>query len=205
MNKTLIYILAFLPLIGFSQVKNNAVVYDEFSGYSLDGLSGIQMASIPGDLNPVNYMFGLFGRYNFVAPVNWFSVSAGSPSQLGLNLIASNQGSLLQFTAGIPATIDLNIGARATSENESLIGAFVGGGINYNYTYFKLNNSTINSHAFGPVLHGGFRWTYYGRPLGLRVAHLWGFLNNTELDPTLIIEGRNYPTFLTINLMYGIQ
>lgn len=204
MKIQLVFLLAFLPIFGFAQEKKSTIVYDEFAGFNIDGLTGIQSAVIPGDYNPTNYMIGILGRYNFIAPVDWFSISAGSPTQLGLNVIAGSQGSLVQFTAGIPATLDLNVGARATTENESLIGAFVGAGINYNYTYFKLFESTINSHAFGPVVHGGFRWTYYGRPLGFRIAYLWGLIHNTEMDPFLTYEGKDYPVFISFNLMYGI-
>lgn len=202
----------FLSLVLFSTFLVNAqeeskdkMDISEYKGMSLEGLSGIQFTTLPGNYNPTNYMFGLFPRYNFLAPKDWISLAASSPSQLGLNIVGSSSGSLIQFSADVPVALDLNIGARATGDNESLVGGFVGGGFNYNFTYFTASTIKINSHSVGPMVHAGFRWDLTGRPLGVRVAYMWGLLNNFEQDDSIIYEGNTYPTVLTINLLYGIR
>lgn len=178
---------------------------EEYAGFSLEGMTGLQFVSLPGDYNPSNYTFGFLGRYNFIAPTEWISLSASSPTQMGLNIIASNAGSLMQFSADIPFALDLNLGARATTDNLNMIGGFMGGGINYNYTFLNYSTIKINSHSFGPMVHAGIRWDLNNRPMGLRVSYMWGLFNNFEKDEAVVYEGKSYPTVLTINLLYGIQ
>lgn len=202
------FIIAFLLIFSgssFSQEESIVVNFDEYVGWNVDGMTGLQFGYHPGNGEPAIYTFGLYPRYNFFAPTEWFSISAGAPLQMGLDFLTFNSDLFVSFAADIPATIDINIGARSTTYNESLVGAFIGGGINYNYSYFLAGDNKLRSHAFGPIVHGGFRWTYYGRPLGVRAAYLWGLANNVEQDPFILFEGPTYPRFLSVSLLVGLK
>ena len=179
--------------------------YDGYKGYKLDGMMGIQLGYHPANFNTIIYTIGGFPRYNFVAPKDWFSISAGAPVQLGFDLLSSNAGTFVSFTSDLPAVVDINLGSQSTSDSEYYIGGFIGGGVNYNLSYFLYNTQKIVSHSFGPVVHAGLRWIYKERPVGFRISYLKGIINNAEKDEWLVNDAADlYPTFITINATYGI-
>ena len=178
---------------------------DEYKGYKLDGMMGLQRGYHPANFNTIIYTLGGFPRYNFVAPKDWFSISAGSPVQLGFDLLTSNVGTFVSFTSDIPAVVDINLGSQATKDGEYYFGGFIGGGINYNLSYFLYNTQKIVSHSFGPIIHAGLRWLYRERPVGFRISYLKGVINNAEKDDWIINDDEDlYPTFITLNVTYGI-
>ena len=179
--------------------------YDEYKGYKLDGMMGIQLGYHPANFNTIIYTIGGFPRYNFVAPKDWFSISAGAPVQLGFDLLSSNAGTFVAFTSDLPAVVDINLGSQSTSDSEYYIGGFIGGGVNYNLSYFLYNTQKIVSHSFGPVVHAGLRWIYKERPVGFRISYLKGIINNAKKDEWLVNDAADlYPSFITINATYGI-
>jgi len=178
--------------------------FDEYKGLKLDGIGGLQMGIHPANFNTIIYTIGAFPRYSFVAPKDWFSISAGVPIQFGFDLLSTSSGSFISFTSDVPLVIDVNIGSQSTPDSEYYVGAFAGAGLNYNLSYFLYNNQKLVSHSFGPLVHAGLRWLYNERPVGFRVSYLWGLLNNVEEDPAIIYEKKTYPTFITFNITYGI-
>ncbi len=183
---------------------DSKVKYDEYKGIKIDGMAGIQYGIHPANFNTVIYTLGAFPRYNFVAPKDWVSISAGVPVQMGFDLLSGSGGTFISFTSDLPAVVDLNLGSQSTPEDEYYVGGFVGGGINYNLSYFLYNNQKIVSHSFGPVVHAGLRWRYNGRPGGIRVAYLRGLISNFEKDDFLVNDEDLYPSFISLNLTYGI-
>jgi hypothetical protein len=177
--------------------------YNEYGGLNLGGILGMQLGDHPGDINTQNFTLGVFPRYTLVAPNDWFGISVGSPLQLGLDIRSSTSGSLVSFAADLPAVADINFGSQANPYSEFYVGAFIGAGIDYNLTYFSVNDQKLSSHSFGPIVHGGLRWIYNDRPMGLRIAYMWGLVNNLEKDPAIIYEGNTYPSFLSFNLTYA--
>jgi hypothetical protein len=145
--------------------------FREFSGFSYEVLAGI---FIPSSFNLIYYGFGFYPRYNIIAPKDWISLSIGSPSNVGIDFAAGSFGTLFRYMIDIPITMDVNLGARATKNNESLFGAFLGAGLNYDFMHIALNDTKLNINTFGPVMHGGFRWTMNGRPSGVRFSYLTG-------------------------------
>lgn len=202
MKYILLFCIVFSSHFVFSQEEKSAFDVDKLS---LEALTGIQLSIQPGDYDPSNYLLGVFARYNFYSPKDWISVSLSTPAQFGLNMVSTSSGTLTQFSTDIPLTIDLNLGARAINENENLIGGFVGGGLGYNFTYFTVGATKINSHSSGPIVHAGFRLNLNGRPVGIRAAYMWGLINNFEKDEFLIYEEYSFPTTLTLNLFYSIR
>lgn len=179
--------------------------YNEYKGNKLDGMMGIQLGYHPANFNTIIYTIGGFPRYNFVAPKDWFSISAGAPVQVGFDLLSSNAGTFVSFTSDLPVVIDINLGAQSTTDSEYYIGGFIGGGLNYNLSYFLYNTQKIVSHSFGPVVHAGLRWLYRERPVGFRISYLKGVINNAEKDEWLVNDTEDlYPTFITLNVTYGI-
>lgn len=179
--------------------------YNKYNGYKIDGMMGIQAGSHPANFTTMIYTLGGFPRYNFVAPKDWFSISAGAPVQFGFDLLSTNVGTFVSFTSDLPAVIDINLGSQSTADREYYFGGFIGGGINYNLSYFLYNTQKIVSHSFGPVLHAGLRWIYKKRPVGFRVSYLKGVVNNAEKDDWIVNDDEDlYPTFITINVTYGI-
>lgn len=191
-----------LFIIIFSISKGGDEIKNEFSGFSLEGFTGLQFANFPNSINKTSYALGVFPRYNFYAPVDYFSVSVGSPSSIGFELFAGTGGSAIGFLGDIPITLDINLGDRAT-DNNYLFGFFAGGGINYNYTYYNYTNTgSASIHSFGPVIHAGFRWVYRGRPTGLRISYMNGIFNNQELPVGIINLEKGNPEFVSIAILY---
>ncbi len=179
--------------------------YNEYKGNKLDGMMGIQLGYHPANFNTIIYTIGGFPRHNFVAPKDWFSISAGAPVQFGFDLLSGNAGTFVSFTSDLPAVVDINLGAQSTTDSEYYIGGFIGGGVNYNLSYFLYNNQKIVSHSFGPIVHAGLKWLYKERPVGFRVSYLKGVINNAEKDEWLVNDTEDlYPTFITLNVTYGI-
>lgn len=178
--------------------------YNEYSGLKLDGMMGAQMGIHPANFNTIIYSLGAYPRYAFVAPRDWFSITAGMPIQLGFDLLSNGSSTFLSFTSDVPIAVDVNLGSQSTPDGEYYVGAFAGAGIDYNLSYFLYNNQKLVSHSFGPMVHGGLRWLYRERPVGFRVSYLWGLVNNVEEDPAIIYEGKTYPTFISFNITYGI-
>lgn len=176
--------------------------YNEYSGLKLDGMMGTQIGIHPANFNTIIYSLGAYPRYAFVAPRDWFSITAGVPIQLGFDLLSNGSSTFIAFTSDVPASVDINLGSQSTPDGEYYVGAFAGGGLNYNFSYFSQNEKP--SHSFGPMVHGGLRWIYRERPVGFRVSYLWGLVNNVEEDPAIIYEEKTYPTFISFNITYGI-
>tara|TARA_B100000795_G_scaffold269852_1_gene260714 strand:+ start:2637 stop:3269 length:633 start_codon:yes stop_codon:yes gene_type:complete len=178
--------------------------YDEYKGLKIDGIGGFQKGVHPAKFNTIIYTIGAFPRYSFIAPKDWFSISAGVPLQFGFDLLSTSSGSFVSFTSDFPIVLDVNIGSQSTPDSEYYIGTFAGAGLNYNLSYFLYGNQKLVSHSLGPIVHAGLRWLYNERPIGFRISYLWGLLNNTKKDPAIIYENKNYPTFITFNITYGI-
>ena len=210
MKSILFLNLLIIPLLSPSQNDQNEdlsphVKYNEYKGAKLDGMMGIQLGYHPANFNTMIYTLGGFPRYNFVAPKDWFSISAGAPIQVGFDLLSGNAGTFVSFTSDLPTVIDINLGAQSTADSEYYIGGFIGGGVNYNLSYFLYNTQKIVSHSFGPVVHAGLRWLYKERPVGFRISYLKGEINNAEKDEWLVNDKEDlYPTFITLNVTYGI-
>jgi hypothetical protein len=168
--------------------------FQEYQSWSVDAMGGV---FLPSQINLLFYSFGVYPRYNVFAPKDYFSISAGVPANIGFSFSAGPFGTFIQFMGDVPLTIDLNIGSRATPFNESIFGAYVGGGINYNFMYYQINGSNTNLHSLGPVIHGGFRWTINGRETGFRISYLNGI---GELEES---ERRN--SILSISVIYGVK
>ena len=191
-------------LIAQEEEEDFVAKYHEFDGLNVDGMLGLQLGSHPADANTLIYTLGGFPRYSLVTPTDWLSLSVGVPVQLGLEVASTLSSTRISFASDVPAVVDINIGSQANPYSEYYAGFFVGGGINYNLSYFSINNQQLASHSFGPILHSGIRWIYQERPMGVRLAYMWGFANNVEEDPAIIYEGKTYPTFLSLNITYGI-
>ena len=154
-----------------SIIKNDKPNFKEFSGFSYEILAGF---FIPSSIPLVYYSFGFYPRYNILAPKDWISLSVGSPTNAGFDFAAGSGGSLIRYMLDIPLTLDVNLGARATKDNTSIFGAFLGAGLNYNFMHVTFNNYKADVNTFGPVIHGGLRWMMNGRPSGIRISYLTG-------------------------------
>lgn len=178
----------------------NSVGYKEFQGWSADAMVGMFLSV---DL-PFYYGIGGYPRYNFFAPRDYFSFSAGMPFNAGFDLLYGSNGSLIQLMADVPLTLDINLGSRATPYNESLFGIFLGGGLDYNFMHFSYNSISQNEHTFGPVVHGGFRWEINGKQTGVRIAYTRGFGGRSEEINGIIVEGNPGNRILAVSVLYGI-
>lgn len=184
--------------------KEQATKYNEFGGLSTCGMLGFQYGEHPADFNTSIFTMGLYPKYSFIAPTDWFGVSIGTPLQFGLDVRSNLSTSAISFSTDLPAVVDLSVGSQANPYSEYLVGFFIGGGLNYNLTYFSFANQQLTSHSFGPVFHCGIKWLYYEKPMGFRISYMWGVTNNMEKDSSIIYDGRSYPTFLSLNLTYGL-
>jgi len=204
--KKLIFIIPILfSLVGFSQSDESS---DGYKGFSIEMFGSIQFNYQPdNDLTIPFYGFGFNPRYNFYAPQDYLSFSAGMPINLGIEAYGSTGGSAIQFFTDVPAEISFNIGDRATSSGEYYFGGFLGAGINYNYASYRNSfGFNVNSHAVGPMVSGGLRYRYLQRPVGIRVSYMHGLINNFKEDPCNCIEYANgtSPKILTLSIIYGV-
>ncbi|MFT6745826.1 MAG: hypothetical protein ACJAZ2_000164 [Glaciecola sp.] len=186
-------------------------MFQEYQSWSADAMGGL---FFPSQAPLLFYSFGVYPRYNFIAPKDYFSISVGSPLNLGFSFTAGSYGTFIQFMGDIPVTVDLNLGSRATLFNESLFGAYVGAGFNYNYMFYQVNDDKATIHTVGPMIHGGFRWEINGRETGFRVSYLSGFPKSTTgqqnvngewvtaEDETSQIPGNK---IFSISVIYGIK
>jgi hypothetical protein len=182
--------------------------YQEYQSWSTDAMGGL---FIPSAANLWYTSFGVFPRYNFIAPKDHLTVSVGSPLNLGFGFSGGSNGTYVQFMGDVPVTIDLNIGSRATPFDDSKFGAYLGGGLDYNYMYYQFDNIKANLHTFGPIIHGGFRWELNGRQTGFRISYLSGFSRTTEPTTneagTIIIDGEDVGgnKVFSISVIHGIN
>ena len=154
---------------------NGKINFKEFAGFSYEILAGF---SVPSRFPLTFYSFGFYPRYNFITPKDWLSLSIGSPSSFGFDFQAGSNGTLFRYLIDVPLSLDLNIGARATSKNESLFGAFLGAGLAYNFMHVYYAGDKLDVNTFGPFMHGGLRWTMNGRPSGIRISFLQGLASS---------------------------
>lgn len=177
-------------------------VFQEYQSWSADAMGGL---FFPSTVNLLFYSFGIYPRYNFIAPKDYLTVSVGSPLNLGFSFSAGSFGTFMQFMGDIPLTVDLNIGSRATPFNESLFGAYIGAGLNYNYMFYQINDEKARIHTVGPMIHGGFRWEINGRETGFRVSYLSGFGTADETVNGIVVEGSPGNKIFSISVIYGIK
>lgn len=186
-----------------NKVNSSMRAYQEFQGWSADAMAGL---FFPLDVPLFYYSVGGYPRYNFIAPKDYFSISVGAPLNFGFSMLGNSSGTFIQVLADVPATVDLNIGSRATTFNESLIGAYLGAGLNYNYMYYGIGEIKENLHTFGPVIHAGLRWEINGRETGFRISYLSGFNTQREQEVNGIIqEGEPANRIFSISVIYGIK
>ena len=105
----------------------------------------------------------------------------------------------------VPITVDVNFGARATPYNESLFGAYLGAGFDYNFMNFTYGSFKIIQHTFGPTIHGGLKWTFNGRDTGIRISYTSGFGTADEVVNGIIVAGESGNKILSFSLIYGIK
>ncbi|MFT6715607.1 MAG: hypothetical protein ACJA0Q_000234 [Saprospiraceae bacterium] len=210
MNKKIISLL-FSLIVLFSSTKafggeeatgTTTPMYKEYQSWSADAMGGL---FFPSSIPLLFYSFGVYPRYNILAPKEYLTVSVGSPLNLGFSFTAGTFGTFIQFMGDIPLTVDLNIGSRATPFDESLFGAYIGGGFNYNYMFFQINEDKASLHTFGPTVHGGFRWEINGRQTGFRISYLNGFGTPDEMVNGILVEGSPGNNIFSLSIIYGIK
>lgn len=184
------------------EVEPKKLGYREFQSWSVEAMGGI---FLPLNYNLSYYNFGVYPRYNFAAPKDYLSVSAGFPLNFGFNFFGSNTGTIIQLMTDVPITVDVNFGARATPYNESLFGAYLGAGFDYNFMNFTYGSFKIIQHTFGPTIHGGLKWTFNGRDTGIRISYTSGFGTADEVVNGIIVAGESGNKILSFSLIYGIK
>lgn len=199
------FLLAFLLLGSImlnAQNDGSDVGYTKYQSWSLEASAGF---FIQADNQLFYYSFGVFPRYNFWAPKDYLSFSVGTPANLGLEFAAANGSSVLLWMVDLPLTLDFNLGARATKFNNSPLGFFAGGGLNYNFMNITLNGEPFNFHTFGPVVHGGFRFKINGRQSGIRLSYLDGFGASSEIVNGIIVEGTPGNRVFSFSFLYNLN
>ena len=182
------------------------VPFAQYSGWTLEALITAQLISQPGSENILPfYGMGVYPRYNY-SLVDYFSIAIGTPLNVGVDAYGSSVGSYFKFFGDVPLEFTLNVGSRATKNADYLFGAYVGGGMGYNYYVFSDSfGFRASTHSFGPVISSGVRYKYLGRPLGIRLSYMLGLVNNFEEDPYIIYNKTTNPRILTLSLAYGVQ
>ena len=128
------------------------------------------------------------------------------PLNGGVDAYGSSFASYFKFFADVPVELTLNVGSRATKNADYLFGAYVGGGVDYNYSVFSDSfGFRASTHSFGPIVSAGIRYKYLGRPLGIRISYMLGVVNNFKEDPYIIYNNSTNPKILTLSLAYGVQ
>ena len=199
-----LFLLISVAVVGQEEeeVEEELKWYQEYQGWSYEAMAGLFLPTNP---NFPFYSFGVHPRYNIIAPKDYLSISAGMPFNFGVNLVSGFNGTLVQLMAGTPLTMDLNIGARATPFNEHLFGGYVGFGLDYNFMHFSVNSGSQTVHTLGPIIHGGFRWEYRGRPTGFRISYTNGFDGSDKIENGIIIEGDKGSNIFTFSILYGVN
>lgn len=204
MKHILVILLLFTSVIGISQDEISSNI-----GWNIEMMGTLQINHQPGnEVTLPFYGFGVYPRYNFFAPFDYISVSAGTPVNFGLELAGSSFGSYWQYFFDTPLEFALNFGERANIASDYLFGGYIGAGFGYNYAVYSdsFDNKFVSS-ALGPVLSFGLRYKYLGSPVGIRVAWMPGVLNNFEEDPCDCInyEGGTTPQVLTLSFLYHVR
>lgn len=176
--------------------------YEVYQCWSADMTAGL---FLPLKYSFTYYGFGFFPRYNFFAPKEYLSISAGAPMNLGLDIFVSSGGSIIQYMVDLPLVLDFNIGSRATRFDDTPFGAFFGGGFGYNFSHLTYGAANLNLNTFGPMVHGGFRWRMNGRETGVRISYLSGFGTQSQEVNGIIVEGQPGNKILSIAVIYGIN
>ena len=154
--------------------------------FSIEGMGTISLNSHPDGLIPF-YGLGVYPRFNFYSPIDYFSVSVGTPLNAGLDAAASSSGTFLSIFTDVPLELAANFGDRATSISEYYFGGYVGVGLNYNFSYFvNPFGTSIKAHTFGPSASIGFRFNFRDNPAGVRASFMYGVVNNFEEDPFIV-------------------
>ncbi len=205
MKKLLFLFLVSISLENFSQ-EDEGVTYAKYSGWSMEAFITGQFSEQPGsDIILPFYGIGLYPRYNH-SLVDYFSVAIGTPINGGVDAQGSSIGSYFQFFADVPIELSLNFGSKATKDADYFFGAYIGGGLDYNYSVFSNSfGYKVNSHSFGPMISAGIRYMYLGRPLGIRLSYMSGIVNNFKEDPYIIYSNSTNPKILTLSLAYSVQ
>ena len=199
---TLSFVIILTAKIQAQDAAASDLGYKEYQCWSADMMAGL---FLPLDY-PLSYFnFGIYPRYNFFAPKDYFTISAGFPLNAGFSLATGTNGTIVQMMADLPVAVDLNLGARATSFNSSLFGSFLGIGMAYNYMNFTAGTISISEHTIGPMLHGGFRWTMNGRETGLRISYTKGFGSADKVVNGIIVEGNPGNRILSFSIVYGLK
>ena len=206
MRKLLFLFLITISFQSFSQEVEEGVPFAQYSGWSLEALLTAQFSVRPGsEIILPFYGMGIYPRYNY-SLVDYFSIAIGSPLNGGVDAYGSSFASYFNFFADVPIELTLNVGSRATKDADYLFGAYVGGGMNYNYSVYSDSfGFRASTHSFGPSVSAGFRYKYLGRPLGIRVSYMLGVINNFKEDPYIIYNNSTNPKILSLSLAYGVQ
>ncbi len=206
MKKQIYILFLFLSFVSFSQETNSYSV--NYKSWSVDVFLTSQLNYQPaiGGIIPF-YGLGIYPRYNFFAPEDYFSLGIGFPVNLGIEGYGSQGVSHFQFFADTPLELTLNIGDKATQFSEYYFGCYFGGGISYNCSLYNnsVNNLKNVSNSLGPILSFGFKYRYMERPIGIRASYMWGLINDFKKDPTIIYQNdSNYPKILNLSITYGV-
>ena len=205
MKKLLFLFLVSISLENFSQ-EDEGVTYAKYSGWSMEAFITGQFSEQPGsDMILPFYGIGLYPRYNR-SLVNYFSVAIGTPINGGFEAQGSSTGSYFQFFADVPIELSLNLGSQATKDADYFFGAYIGGGLDYNYSVFSNSlGYRVNSHSFGPMISAGIRYMFRGRPIGIRLSYMLGMVNNFKEDPYIIYNKSTNPKILTLSLTSSVR
>ena len=181
----------------------------DYNGISTELFATYQFNHQPGNglLIPF-YGFGAYPRYNFLAQNDYLSLAIGTPLNGGFDFAASTAGSMIQYFIDLPTELTLNFGERATTSADYYFGGYIGGGFGYNYAVYSDSfGFKAKSSSFGPMVSAGIRYKYMGRPLGIRVSYMIGYLNNFKPDPCNCIEYENgtIPKVLNLSIAYGVR
>ncbi len=205
MKKLLLLFLVSVSLKSFSQ-EEEGVPFAQYSGWSIEAFLTAQFSVQPGSEIPLPfYGMGVYPRYNY-SLVDYFSIAIGTPLNGGIDAYGSSVVSYFKFFTDVPLELTLNVGSRATKNSDYLFGAYLGGGIDYNYSVFSDSNGfRASTHSFGPMVSAGIRYKYAGRPLGVRISYMLGVVNNFKEDPYIIYNNSTNPQIFTLSLAYGVQ
>ena len=182
--------------------------FAQYSGWSLEALLTAQLISQPESENILPfYGMGVYPRYNY-SLVKYYSIAIGAPLNGGIEAASygSSSASYFKFFADVPLELTLNVGSRATKNANYLFGAYVGGGLGYNYYVFSNSlGNRASTHSFGPMISSGIRYKYFGRPLGIRLSYMLGVINNFKEDPYITYNNSTNPKILSLSIVYGVQ
>lgn len=190
-----------------SFADDDDIMMETYEGWGVDMFVTAQLSLQPATDYPLLfYGVGAYPRYNFYAPQDYYSIAVGLPLNAGLDAYGSSAGSYYQYFIDVPVELTFNAGYKATLHADYYMGGYLGAGLDYNYSVISSTLGTkIQTIAIGPMISGGLRYEYMGRPVGLRASFMWGLINNFEEDPCNCIEYENgtTPRVLSLSLTYG--